>query len=362
MQKLFTIITILILGFASVTALSIPALAQTQVPAAGECTGAPGEDLVKCYVPLSPPGSIPGLDEIKNDSDSFQGYIMFAYTILISVGIVLAIILTVYHGFQYSISDIFTKKINAKEALTNIAIGLGLILGAYLILFTINPSIINISFNASLNQAQTNPPKPNSCAVLGEQYGTNITPTKKGVYIDYSVQCYNTVSKQWEFRSLYEPYTGGDEDHCKAFLIEYLAGPNKPAYIHSAKCFTKISTTWGANFQLSLTRATVKFIVTGVFYTRDAAGSATEPGCNFDLIEDRSGVYTNDTGDGKAYKNLREKADEEIEVQGNVANVDAVDIRVDAIDATCSELSDTLDLDFKVVRQDISQPNDGLGF
>lgn len=202
MKKTLTTTIVAILGFTLILIVAVPAFVQMSPLAhAGECTGEPGEDLVKCYVPLSPPGSIPGLEEVQNNSDSFQGYLMFVYTILISVGIVLAIILTVYHGFQYSISDIFTKKINAKEALTNIAIGLGLILGAYLILFTINPSIVNIKFNAGINQASV--PQFRTCdeVASGKQ---KVFPKAEGVFIKSTYNCFDRESGEVELEQVYD--------------------------------------------------------------------------------------------------------------------------------------------------------------
>lgn len=68
---------------------------------------------------------------------------LFAFSL--SIGAILAVIMIVWGGYYYMFKDSFAAKLNAKEKLTNAVIGLLLLLGTYLILYQINPQILNLS-------------------------------------------------------------------------------------------------------------------------------------------------------------------------------------------------------------------------
>lgn len=98
------------------------------------------------YVPLTP------LNKPNGDSlykgDSIPDYLNNIFSFGIAICGALAVIMIVFAGIKYMLSDAFTSKEQAKEQIRAALIGLGLALASYLILFTINPDLINIRFNA----------------------------------------------------------------------------------------------------------------------------------------------------------------------------------------------------------------------
>ena len=70
-----------------------------------------------------------------NLSTYFQGI----FNLSIGIAAIMAFVLLTVYGFEYMTKDSLGAKMNAKDHLTNVAWGVGLVLFAYLILNTINP-------------------------------------------------------------------------------------------------------------------------------------------------------------------------------------------------------------------------------
>ena len=88
-----------------------------------------------------------------NDLGSF---INGAFKIALSIGAILAVLRIAWAGFQYMSSDAWGEKSHAKEILGDVVIGLLLLLGAYLILYQINPDITNLQIKyVTPKQTQT---------------------------------------------------------------------------------------------------------------------------------------------------------------------------------------------------------------
>lgn len=66
------------------------------------------------------------------------------FTMSISVGAILAVLQLARAGWLYMSSDAFGTKSRAKEIIRDAIIGLLLLLGIYIILFQINPNILNL--------------------------------------------------------------------------------------------------------------------------------------------------------------------------------------------------------------------------
>ncbi len=77
----------------------------------------------------------------QNDLGTF---INNAFKITLSLGAILAVLRIAWAGYQYMSSDAWGEKSHAKEILGDVVIGLLLLLGAYLILYQINPDIMNL--------------------------------------------------------------------------------------------------------------------------------------------------------------------------------------------------------------------------
>ena len=97
------------------------------------------------FVPLI---GIPGVDP---DNLNIQTYLNALYILVISIAAFAAVLRLIFAGVQYILSDVITDKANAKRDIRNSLIGLLVVLGAVLILNTINPNLTNLS---ALNDLQ----------------------------------------------------------------------------------------------------------------------------------------------------------------------------------------------------------------
>ena len=99
----------------------------------------------KKYVPLSP--SLPGVESTGYTYGTEHGMSNFINNLFgISVGVaaVLAVIMLAIGGFQYMTSESVFKTSGAKERITNAIVGLIIVLASILIMYTINPDIVNL--------------------------------------------------------------------------------------------------------------------------------------------------------------------------------------------------------------------------
>lgn len=85
---------------------------------------------------------LPGISR----STDVAGLVSGLINIVIAVGILLAVIMLSIGGFQYMVQDAGSSKEAAKKTMTQAVLGVIILLGAYLILFIINPQILNIKF------------------------------------------------------------------------------------------------------------------------------------------------------------------------------------------------------------------------
>jgi hypothetical protein len=85
---------------------------------------------------------------------SFGEYLAIVFNILLILAGVLSFLMIVIGGFQYMAVDSITGKAGGKERIKNAILGLLIALGAWIILNTINPDLINLGFN--VKQVQLN--------------------------------------------------------------------------------------------------------------------------------------------------------------------------------------------------------------
>lgn len=99
---------------------------------------------------------IPGVGDPSLD---LSGYINVLYALSISVAALLAVIKIVIAGVKYMLTDIVTSKQDAKSDIRGALIGLLIVAGAFLILFTINPQLtnINLGLRETAGVSQPNP-------------------------------------------------------------------------------------------------------------------------------------------------------------------------------------------------------------
>jgi hypothetical protein len=96
------------------------------------------------YTFLAP---LPGLSTTISGDNILGTYLPAVFNILIGLSAVAAVLMIVIGGFQYMSSDAITGKSAGKERIKNAIYGLVLVIGAWLILYTINPNLLVLNLN-----------------------------------------------------------------------------------------------------------------------------------------------------------------------------------------------------------------------
>ncbi|MBI2674022.1 MAG: hypothetical protein HYX23_01945 [Candidatus Zambryskibacteria bacterium] len=99
-------------------------------------------------IPLSGAGSAP------TETTTASPYIRGVFMLTIGIATGLAVIMIIFGGIKYMSTDAFTGKSEAKETIQNAIWGLLLIIAAWLILYTINPKLVEFNFSIPI---QTRP-------------------------------------------------------------------------------------------------------------------------------------------------------------------------------------------------------------
>jgi hypothetical protein len=122
------------------------------------------------FVPLV---GIPFMDtaEIRPD---FADYVNNLYRAAITIAALLAVIRIIFAGFQYMLSDIVTQKTEARKSIKNALLGLLIVIGAVLILETINPNLIKITSLSNLK------------GMVGELGGVEVLVPEVDIQLDFS--------------------------------------------------------------------------------------------------------------------------------------------------------------------------------
>ncbi len=105
---------------------------------------------------FTPLVGIPGLPS----DGSFDGYVDALYALAISIAALVAVVKIVLAGAKYMMDDIVTHKSEAKQDIKNALIGLLIIIGAVIILNTINSDLTNLAITADpvlLDNTRPNP-------------------------------------------------------------------------------------------------------------------------------------------------------------------------------------------------------------
>jgi len=91
-------------------------------------------------------------------STTLDRYLPSAFNLTVGIAVALAFIVITFGGVMYATSDALGKKSQGKEYIENALWGLLLVIGAYTILNTINPQILNFSLNIDKIAATQGPP------------------------------------------------------------------------------------------------------------------------------------------------------------------------------------------------------------
>lgn len=97
-----------------------------------------GNNVVHLLAPLGPSNGAP-----VNTIASTEEYIATAFPLFLAVAVALAVVMIAWGGLQHMLSKVPGGKKDGTEKIQNAIWGLILALAAWLILYTINPQILN---------------------------------------------------------------------------------------------------------------------------------------------------------------------------------------------------------------------------
>lgn len=175
------------------------------------------------YVPLAPlPNTTSG------STTNLAIYAKGIFALLIGVASVLAVIMIVIGGVQYMSTDAISGKSEGKEKITQALYGLLLAMACWLILYTINPNLLN--FNILENERN-----------FPTYYGSTPAPTEPGWYLRYQRYC-PVGSTGWNVVTGYLRYE--NEESCRhtvqtgeGFQVEICEGdPPSNAQYQNMSC------------------------------------------------------------------------------------------------------------------------------
>lgn len=92
-----------------------------------------------------------------DQENALSKYINFVVKIAIGIAAVLAVIMIVMGGIQYMTSELISSKEEGKKRITNAILGLLIALGAYLILYTINPNLLKLDITIAPTELSFKP-------------------------------------------------------------------------------------------------------------------------------------------------------------------------------------------------------------
>jgi hypothetical protein len=112
---------------------------------------------------------------ILTSGGSLSGYLNAIFTTVLSVGAVLAVLRIAWAGYLYMGSaDMWGSKQQAREMLGDAIIGLLLLFGIYLILYQINPNLLNLNVLNDISSANATTCQSANCTGV---YGSpDVTP------------------------------------------------------------------------------------------------------------------------------------------------------------------------------------------
>jgi hypothetical protein len=133
------------------------------------------------YVPIV---GVPGLEQAGGLTA--QQYVEALYKLSIAIGAMLAVIQIIFAGVQYMFTDVITSKSDAISRIWGALWGLVILLGAVLILQTVNPDLLNLNIfsNApSIDNIKGVEPKKPTPAKIGDS-ATSFNPQATKNIID----------------------------------------------------------------------------------------------------------------------------------------------------------------------------------
>lgn len=154
------------------------------------------------YTVLAP---LPGLPSTLPADNPLGKYIPFMFELLIGLSAVAAVLNIVIGGFQYMSTDAIQGKSAGKERVKNAVLGLVLVIGAWLILYTINPKLLEL--NLEIKPVITTAPNQ----ALGELSTAGVPMTSDQIFASNAVRVLLDLGDVSVYR---DPCTNGQTTQC----------------------------------------------------------------------------------------------------------------------------------------------------
>ncbi len=160
---------------------------------------------ILCLVFLGVPAAqaqftpLTGIPGVSTQPKSVVDYLNSLFFLCITLGALFAVIKIAVAGFEFAMSDIITDKGDAKKDIQGALVGLLILLGTYVFLYTINPQLTNLNIFKNLKFIETKPvnvPTLSSGEILPANmtraqelnFTNDCTERLKGTVRKYSVQ------------------------------------------------------------------------------------------------------------------------------------------------------------------------------
>ena len=106
-----------------------------------------------CYIMLEP-NAFPGISTSQgNDLNAFLGQVFYFG---LAVAAALALIMMIWGGIEYMTTDAWQGKDDARKRITDALVGLGLAMISYIILYTINPCLVQFKASTATGGCKAN--------------------------------------------------------------------------------------------------------------------------------------------------------------------------------------------------------------
>ncbi|MFH0804527.1 MAG: pilin [Candidatus Zambryskibacteria bacterium] len=105
-----------------------------------------------------------------------KDYLPGMFKLAVGIAAVSAVLMIVIGGFQYISTDAISGKSAGKDRIKNAVFGLVLVIGAWLILYTINPNLLELNLN--IEEATTNAPPGSEGTLSGVLPGYSLSATQ----------------------------------------------------------------------------------------------------------------------------------------------------------------------------------------
>ena len=168
---------------------------------------------VSAIAPYIPLVKLPGIDQAE--ANNLPAYLKAMFKLLIGVAGALAVVMITLGGIEYMSTDSMFGKEEGRKKINNALLGLLLAIGACLILFTVNPKLLDFNFNPAPVAPTGSPPRIAETGVWHKRVRcSNASTTPQTIIEDKGEYGYEIGNSQDSQRALDEcnnsdPRSGG---------------------------------------------------------------------------------------------------------------------------------------------------------